>query len=63
LLLLSGGVNHRSDWIVAELIARDTRSSLVAINARQQQRSEAVPNYHVLDQLSYRDLRWRRTVP
>ncbi len=53
----------RGDWIVAELIARDTRSRLVTINACQQQRSEAVPHHDVLDQLSYRDLRWRRTVP
>jgi hypothetical protein len=63
LLLLSRGIDHRGDWIVAELIARDTRSRLVTINARQQQRSEAVPNHDVLNQLSYRDLRWRRTVP
>ena len=55
LLLLSRGIDHRGDWIVAELIARDTRSRLVTINARQQQRSEAVPDHDVLNQLSYRE--------
>jgi hypothetical protein len=43
LLLLSRGIDNRGDWIFAELIARDTRSRLVTINACQQQRSEAIP--------------------
>ena len=63
LCLASCRLNHGSDWIIAELITGEHGPSLVAINACQQQRGEAVPNHDVLNQLAYRDVRRRRPIP
>jgi hypothetical protein len=56
-------LNHSSDWVIPVLITYEHRPSLIALNASQQQRSEAVPNHNVLDQLAYRKVRWRRPIP
>ncbi len=63
LRLASRRLNHGSDWIISELITCEHGPSLVAINACQQQRGEAVPHHDVLNQLAYRDLRRRRPIP
>jgi hypothetical protein len=63
LRLASCRLNHGSDWIIPELITCEHVPSLIAINACQQQRGEAVPNHDVLNQLTYRDLRRRRPIP
>ena len=63
LRLVSRRLDHGSDCIISELITCEHGPSLVAINACQQQRGEAVPNHDVLNQLAYRDLRRRRPIP
>lgn len=63
LRLASCRVDNGGDWIVAELVTGEQVPSLIAINAGQQQRREAVADHDVLDQLTYRELRRRRPVP
>jgi hypothetical protein len=53
-------LGHRGDWIIPELSIVPSR---ITINTCQQQRGEAVPNYNVLHQLVYRDLRRSRAIP
>ena len=63
LRLASCRLDHGSDWIIPELIIGEHVPSLIAINACQQQRGEAVADHDVLHQLAYRELRRRRPIP
>jgi hypothetical protein len=56
-------IDHGSDRIISELITSEHVPSLIAVNACQQQRGEAIPIYDVLNQLAHRDLRRRRPIP
>ena len=63
LCLASCGLDHGSDWIIPDLVTAEHRPGLIAVNACQQQRGVAIPDHDVLNQLAYRDLRWRRPLP
>jgi hypothetical protein len=47
LCLAACRLDHGSHWIIPELITCDQASSRIAINAREQQRGEAIAHHNV----------------